>query len=111
MPTASGSVQMLEFSATSIDLSGVQLAVTEEGTTMTTTASSLSYDGDVVLYATELSGDVSGTSITITPSTPLSTIQQWLGQAGTSTLQMTNMTTQQPSSDADALTADSLQIS
>jgi len=114
VPTASGSVQMLEFSATSIDLSGVQLAVSEGGVTMMTSASMLHYDGNVVLYATGLSGNLLGTQITITPSTPLATIQQSLGQADPSqllSLQVTNMTTLQPYTSAGALTADSLQIS
>ena len=110
VPTTSGSVQMMEFSATSIDLSGAQLAVSEGGVTMTTSASMLHYDGNVVLYATELSGNLLGSPITITPSTPLATIQQALGQANASPLQMTNMTTRQPYTSATALIADSLQI-
>jgi len=114
VPTASGSVQMMEFSATSIDLSGAQLAVSEGGITMTTSASMLHYVGNVVLYATELSGSLLGTPITITPSTPLATILQSLGQADASQplpLQVTNMTTRQLYTSASALTADSLQIS
>jgi hypothetical protein len=114
VPTASGSVQMMEFSATSIDLSGAQLAVSEGGVTMTTSASMLHYVGNVVLYATELSGSLLGTPITITPSTPLATILQSLGQADATQplpLQVTNMTTRQLYTSASALTADSLQIS
>jgi hypothetical protein len=114
VPTASGSVQLIEFSATSIDLSGAQLTVSEAGTTMTTTASLLHYDGNVVLYATQLSGELLGTPITITASTPLATVLQWLAQAGVSQglpLQLTNVTTLQPYASANVLAADSLQIS
>lgn len=106
---------MMEFSATSIDLSGAQLAVTVGGTTtMTTTAASLDYDGEVVLYVSEFSGDLQGSSMTITPSTPLATIQQWLGQGNASqpsALQMTNLTTLQPYTSANSLTADTLEMS
>jgi hypothetical protein len=74
----------------------------------------LHYDGNVVLYSTGLSGNLQGTQITITPSTPLATVMQSLGQADPSqmlSLQVTNMTTLQPYTSASALTADSLEIS
>jgi len=114
VPTTAGPVQMMQFSASTLDLNGMQLAVTQGGATMTTTASSLDFSGHVVLYATQLSGDLLGIPLTITPSTPLATILQLLGQAGVSQLlplTMTNVTTSQPFTSADGMTASALLIS
>jgi hypothetical protein len=114
VPTTTGPVQMMQFSASTLDLNGVNLAVTQGGATMTTTASSLDFSGHVVLYATQLSGDLLGIPLTITPNTPLATILQLLGQAGASQLlplTMTNVTTLQPYTAADGMTASALHIS
>jgi hypothetical protein len=118
VPTASGSEQMMEFSATSIDLTGARLTVSQGGGTMTTTASSLDFSGNVVLYATQLSGDLLGIPTTLTPDNALATILQILGQLGLTQsvtqaipLTMTNVTTLQPYTAADGLTATGLQIS
>jgi len=114
VPTAAGSVRMMQFSASTLDLSGVNLAVTQGGATMTTTASALDLNGHVVLYATQLSGDLLGIPLTITPNTPLATILQLLGKAGVSQLlplTMTNVTTLQPFTSANGMTASALQIS
>ncbi len=118
VPTATGHVQMMEFSASSIDLSGVQLAVTQGGGTLTTTASSLDLNGDVALYATELSGDLvlAGVPvpISLTPDSPVSVFLQFLGDIGASqalTLQMTNVTTQQPYTSANGMATSDLHIS
>ena len=81
---------------------------------MTTTASSLDFSGHVVLYATQLSGDLLGIPLTITPSTPVATILQLLGQTGMSQLlplTMTNVTTSQPFTSADGMAASALHIS
>jgi hypothetical protein len=118
VPTASGSVQMMQFTATSLDLSGMQLTVSQGSGTMTTTADSLDLSGNVVLYATELSGDLLGIPLTITPNTPIADILQVLGQAGLSQtltqvvpLQMTNVTTLQPFTSANGMSTSDLQIS
>jgi Family of unknown function (DUF6114) len=118
VPTASGSVQMMQFSATSLDLSGVQLTVSQGGATQTTTATSLDLTGNVVLYTTELSGDLLGFPLTITPSTPIADILQVLGEAGfTQTLTqvvplpMTNVTTLQPYTSANGMAVSALDIS
>jgi hypothetical protein len=118
VPTASGNVQMMQFSATSLDLSGMQLTVSQGGGTITTTASSLDLTGDVVLYATELSGDLFGIPLTITPGTPIADILQVLGEAGLSQsltqvvpLDMTNVTTLQPFTSANGMSTSDLQIS
>jgi hypothetical protein len=118
VPTASGNVQMMQFSATSLDLSGMQLTVSQGGGTMTTTADSLDLTGDVVLYATELSGDLLGMPLTITPSTPIADILEVLGEAGLTQsltqvvpLEMTNVTTVQPFTSAAGMSTSDLQIS
>jgi hypothetical protein len=116
--TTTGSEQMMQFSASALDLTGVQLAVGQGDGTMTTTADSLDLTGHVVLYATELSGDLFGIPLTITPSTPIADLLQLLGQAGLSQtltqvvpLQMTNVTTLQPFTTADGMTASAVAIS
>ena len=118
VPTASGSQQMMEFSATSIDLSGTKLDVAEGGTTMTATASSLDFRGNVILYATQLSGSVGPLSVTITPGNAVATLLQILAQLGLSQsvtqafpLTLSNVTTQQPYIAANGLTATALLIS
>jgi hypothetical protein len=116
--TASGSVQMMQFSATSLDLTGVQLTISQGGGTQTTTATSLDLTGNVVLYTTELSGDLLGIPLTITPSTPIADILQVLGKAGLSQtltqvvpLPMTNVTTLQPYTSANDMDVSALDIS
>jgi hypothetical protein len=118
VPTASGGIQMMQFSATSLDLSDMQLTVSQSGGTMTTTADSLDLTGDVVLYATELSGDLLGIPLTITPSTPIADILRVLGEAGLSQtltqvvpLKMTNVTTVQPFTSANGMSTSNLKIS
>jgi len=118
VPTEAGPVQMMQFSASSLDLSRVNLAVSQGGATITTTASSLDFSGNVTLYATQLSGDLLGIPTTLTPGNALSTILQILGQLGlTQTLTqaipltMTNVTTQQPYTSADGMAARALHIS
>src|SRR5215469_638316 len=118
VPTATGTVQMMQFSASSLDLSTMHLAVSQGGGTMTTTASSLDFSGNVVLYATQLSGDLLGIPTTLTPGNALTTILQLLTQLGLTQgvtqaipLQMTNVTTLQPFTSADGMTASALQIS
>jgi hypothetical protein len=105
---------MMQFSAASLDLGGVRLAVIQGGGTLTTTATTLDLNGNVVLYATQLSGDLLGIPITITPSTPLATILQILGQVGVSQvipLEMTNVTTLQPFTSANSMTSTAVNIS
>jgi hypothetical protein len=118
VPTAGGTVQMMQFSASSLDLTGVHLTVSQGGGTITTTATSLDFSGNVVLYATQLSGDLLGVPTTITPGNALATILQLLGQLGLTQsltqaipLQMTNVTTLQPYTSADGMTASALLIS
>jgi hypothetical protein len=105
---------MMQFSATSLDLNGVRLAVSQSGGTLTTTAATLDLNGNVSLYATKLSGDLLGVPITITPSTPLATILQIVGHVGVSQvipLEMTNVTTLQPYTSANGMATTAVNIS
>jgi hypothetical protein len=114
VPTAAGRVRMMQFSATSLDLSGVRLTVSQGGATLTTTASALDLTGHVILYATQLSGDLLGVPLTITPGSPLSDILRVAGQLGVTQgiqLQLTNVTTLQVFTAATAMRASALHIS
>lgn len=112
VPTASGPVQMMQFTFSSLSLSGVTLTATQGGTTMTTQASGFSLSGNVVLYATSLSGDLAGVPITITPSTPLADIlQAFAGITSATVLPMTNVVTEQPYASADSSSISGLAIS
>jgi hypothetical protein len=115
--TATGTEQMMQFSASSFDLSGVQLTVSQASATITTTAAALRLTGHVVLYATELSGDLvlAGVAVpvTLTPNSPVSAVLQFLGDVGASQgvpLQMKNVTTMQPYTSADGMSAAALRI-
>ena len=62
VPTASGrTVPMMEFTMNSLTLDGVPtLTVTQGGVSSVTSGSSMQFTGSVVLYATQLSGDLLG---------------------------------------------------
>ncbi len=68
--TASGSVAMLEFTMTSLVLSGTTLRVVAAGVSISTSAVSLGFSGGVVLLATKFSADLHGRTVTYTPSKP-----------------------------------------
>jgi hypothetical protein len=72
--TARGAVAMLEFTMTSLALSGMTLRVVVAGLSVSTTAVSLGFSGDVVLLATKFSGDLHGHAVTYTPSKPPSSV-------------------------------------
>lgn len=76
VPVAGGTQTMMKFTADSIDLSGnVTVAVTQDGTTVTTISATQDFSDGVTLYATQLSGSlqalpgVPGIPLTFTPST------------------------------------------
>ncbi len=57
VPTAAGTVQMLESSMSSLALSGgIELTVTQDGHTFATKTSALDFSGNVLLYTTQISG-------------------------------------------------------
>jgi hypothetical protein len=73
--TAGGSVSMLEFSMTSLALSGnVVLTVSQNGGTLRTQASSATFSGSVVLYTTAISFSISGTQVSYTTASPPSSL-------------------------------------
>ena len=106
VPTASGrTVPMMKFTMTSLTLQGSPtLSVTQGGVTSQTSGSSMQFTGNVVLYATQLSGDLLGVPVTLTPSSPLATILQLLNSVTPLVpLKLTNVTSAQPYISANSL--------
>jgi len=104
VPTANGTQAMMKFSASSIHLSGTPtLTIIQNGNPAVTRVSTLSFTGNVTLYATKLSGDLLGAPITITPQSPLATILQLLAPLTQLVpVPMTNVVTDQPLTIADS---------
>ena len=103
VPTASGSQQMLKFSMSSLTLSGgIVLTVDDNGHSRVTRNSSVRFTGNVVLYATELSGDLLGIPLTFTPQHPPPLVLPLM--------QFTNVVTHQPLTLADAMQGGGLDI-
>ncbi|HTX80898.1 MAG TPA: DUF6114 domain-containing protein [Streptosporangiaceae bacterium] len=110
--TARGPVKMMQFTMSSLSLSGVELTVSQGGAVLTTHAPQLDLSGKVVLYATKLSGDLLGVPVTITPQSPLATILQVTAPLTKSVpVPMTNVVTDQPYTSADSMSVNGLQIS
>ena len=113
VPTASGkAVPMMEFTMNSLTLDGVPtLTVTQGGVSSVTSGSSMQFTGSVVLYATQLSGDLLGVPVTLTPSSPLATILQLLKSVTPLVpLKLTNVTTNQPYISSNSLQIPGLQV-
>ena len=100
VPTASPgqTVPMMEFTMSSLTLDGgPTLTVTQRGVSSATAGSTMQFTGNVVLYATKLSGDLLGVPITLTPSSPLSLVLHLLSPLTQGlTVTMTNVVTNQP---------------
>jgi hypothetical protein len=110
--TASGSERLMQFTMSSLSLTSVNLTTSQDGKAITTTAPSLNLSGDVVLYASKLSGDLLGIPVTITPATPLATILQLIAPlTKTVPVPMTNVVTDQPFTSAGGMTVSGLDIS
>jgi hypothetical protein len=105
LPTADGGkVTMMKFTASSLTLSTAADAVTEAGVTATTSSSVMAFTGNVVLYATKLSGTLDGIPLTFTPTTIsklLLTVANVI--TGHNTITMTSVTTDQALGTADSL--------
>jgi hypothetical protein len=113
VPTASGrTVPMMEFTMNSLTLQGVPtLTVTQGGVSSVTSGSSMQFTGSVVLYATQLSGDLLGVPVTLTPSSPLATILQLLNSVTPLVpLRLTSVTTNQPYISSNSLQIPGLQV-
>jgi hypothetical protein len=106
-----GTVDMMRFTMSSLTLAGTPtLTVREGGVTSSASGSSMQFTGNVVLYATKLSGDLAGVPVTLTPSSPLSLVLQLLGSVTQRVeLQLTHVTTDQPYISTDALQIGALQ--
>jgi hypothetical protein len=113
VPTASGNpVPMMEFTMNSLTLDGAPtLTVTQGGVSSVTRGSSMQFTGSVVLYATQLSGDLLGVPVTLTPSSPLATILRLLKSVTPLVpLKLTNVTTNQPYISSSSLQIPGLQV-
>jgi Family of unknown function (DUF6114) len=93
-----GPVAMMKFTLQSVTLTGhPTLTIHQNGSIGTTSTTLLSFTGNVVLYATKLSGDLLGLPITLTPSSPLSLVLHLLSPLTQGlTVTMTNVVTNQP---------------
>jgi hypothetical protein len=113
VPTAGGkAVPMMEFTMNSLTLDGAPtLTVTQGGVSSVTSGSSMQFTGSVVLYASQVSGDLLGAPVTLTPSSPLATILQLLNSVTPLVpLKLTNVTTNQPYISSDSLQIPGLQV-
>jgi hypothetical protein len=114
VPRASGgTVAMMKFTVRSVTLTGSPtLTVHQNGSVATTTTSLLSFSGDVVLYATKLSGELLGARVTLTPSSPLPVVAALLRPLTQGlTVTMTHVVTDQPITMAATSHWDSYRIS
>ena len=114
MPVSGGgSEQMLEFTASSADLSGdVTVSVTKDGLTTDTVSPTLGFSGGMTLYATQLCGNIYGLVPTcFTPSTSSAILLELANLlTGIVPITMTDVTTDQPLTTAGALQTGSLVI-
>jgi hypothetical protein len=80
--------------------------------TTLTTSPTLAFSGDVVLYATRLSGCLGALCVTLTPDNAVTVLLRLAsGVTGVLTLTLTKVTTEQPLVTAGALQAGALKIS
>jgi hypothetical protein len=108
-----GSQEMMEFTASSADLSGdVTVSVTQGGQTTDTSSPSLGFSDGMTLYATKLCGNLLGAlPVCFTPSTVSAVLLSIANVVtGTVPITMTDVTTDQPLTTAGSLTTGSLTI-
>jgi hypothetical protein len=72
--TADGTVPMLKFAMSSLTLSGTTIKIVVSGVTVSASAASLGFSGDVVLLTTKISGYLHGTRVTYTAKRPPSSV-------------------------------------
>jgi uncharacterized protein DUF6114 len=114
MPASGGTTEeMMEFTASSADLSGdVTVSVTQDGLTTDTSSPTLGFSDGMTLYATKLCGNLLGViPICFTPST-VSAVLLTIANVVTAAvpITMTDVTTDQPVTTAGALQTGSLTI-
>jgi Family of unknown function (DUF6114) len=108
-----GSERMLEFTASSADLSGdVTVSVTQGGLTTDTSSPTLGFSDGLTLYATQLCGNIYGLiPKCFTPSTSSAILLELANLlTGIAPITMTDVTTDQPLATAGALQTGSLVI-
>jgi Family of unknown function (DUF6114) len=113
MPLSNGGTQkMLEFTASSADLTdGVKLSVTQSGLTTVTSSPTLSFSGDMTLYATQLSGKLLGVPLTFTPTTIDAILLKLVNLvSGITSLTLSDVVTDQPLTSAGSLTTGALSL-
>lgn len=102
--TASGPEQVLEFSMAGLTLSSADLTVTSPGgQTLTVTAATFDFSGNVTLLTTKLSGTLLGAAVTFTPQNP--------PPAVSGDLTLTNISSSQIFASAGSFAVSGLQIS
>ena len=103
----------MKFTLRSVTLTGKPtLTIHQLGSIGTTSTTLLSFTGNVVLYATKLSGDLLGVALTLTPSSPLSLVLRLLSPLTQGlTVTMTHVVTSQPVTTSAASTWSNFLIS
>jgi hypothetical protein len=114
MPVCGGGAEeMMEFTASSADLSGdVTVSVTQGGLTTDTSSPSLGFSDGMTLYATKLCGNLFGVlPICFTPSTVSAVLLSIANKLTAAVpVTMTDVTTDQPVTTAGSLQTGSLTI-
>jgi hypothetical protein len=114
MPVCGGAAEeMMEFTASSADLSGdVTVSVTQGGLTTDTSSPTLGFSDGMTLYATKLCGNLLGViPICFTPSTVSSVLLTVASKLTALTpITMTDVTTDQPLTTAGSLQTGSLTV-
>jgi hypothetical protein len=107
LPTGNGgTMTMMKFTASSLTLSGnVAESIFEAGHTAVTASPEMAFNGNVILYATKLSGKLAGVPLTFTPDT-VSKVLLSVASVLTSntTISMTDVTTERATGTATSLT-------
>jgi hypothetical protein len=114
IPVSGGAAcqEMMEFTASSADLSGdVTVSVTEGSQTTSTSSPSLAFSDGMTLYATKLCGKLAGIPLCFTPTT-ISSVLLSVANLLTAAvpITMTDVTTDQPLATAGSLQTGSLTI-
>ena len=113
MPVAGGGTEaMMKFTASSAILTnGVNVTVTQGGSSSVTQSPTLTFSGGMMLYATKLSGNLGPLPLTFTPSTVSSVLLRIANLVTASgSITLTNVTTDQPLALAGGLQTGALSI-
>jgi hypothetical protein len=105
--------QVMRFTMTSLDLTDIDLTAGQGSRAVTTMAPGLDLTGNVVMYATELSGDLyGGVPVTLTPSSPVAIVLKAIsGLTKKVPVDMTNVVADQPYTSGNSMSIKGLDIS